>query len=75
MKRMLALFKCSYIKILGDDLLFMHTGCRARVWGWAAGGWLGWKYVVLDAVDIFGGCFLLCVCVLARLKQEVANLV
>lgn len=72
MKRMLALFKCSYIKILGDELLFMHTGCGACVWGWA-GGWLGWKYVVLDAVDIFGGCFLSCVCVCV--KQEVANLV
>lgn len=27
MKRMLTLFKCSYIKIFGDELLFMHTGC------------------------------------------------
>lgn len=38
MKRMLALFKCSYIKIFGDELVFMHTGCVACMWGWV--GWL-----------------------------------
>lgn len=34
----------------------MRTGCVALRVG--VGWWVGWKYVALDAVDIFGGCVL-----------------